>query len=79
MVRLDWGRGRGSGVEYSRFSTKLAYFEPTLFYSPPLLLFPSPSKQAIRALRETMVAKSHVEDPVLAEISYDVQFAFRAA
>lgn len=25
-----------------------------------------------------MAAKSHVEDPVLAEMSYDVQFAFRA-
>ena len=34
------GGRRGSRIEQSRFSTKLAYFQPTLLYSPPLPLLP---------------------------------------
>ena len=60
--------------------TKLTMLEtniiifPSKNYQTLIFFFP----QKLRALREPMAAKSHVEDPVLAEMSYDVQFAFRA-
>ena len=44
MVCLDWGREKGSRIKYSRIGPKLAYFQPTLLYSPPLPL-PPPSIQ----------------------------------
>ena len=50
MLCLDWGRERESRVKYSKFNTKLAYFYPTLLYSPPLPLLPPPSKQVISSI-----------------------------
>ena len=48
MIRLDWGGRRGSRVEYGRFSPKLIYFQPILFYSPPLPSFLPPSKRTLK-------------------------------
>ena len=36
MVGLNWGGAMGSKVENSRIDLKLAYFQQTLLYSPPL-------------------------------------------
>lgn len=51
MVRLDRGRGSGSGGEQSRVGQKLAYFWLTLLYSPPLPLNPNgPSGISVSAI-----------------------------
>ena len=34
MVCLDWGWGKKSRIEQSRFGPKLAYFQQTLLYFP---------------------------------------------
>ena len=51
MVRSDWGKGSGSGGKQSRVGQKLAYFRPTLLYSPSLPLSPNePSRISVSAI-----------------------------